>query len=358
MKKTKTNRDIFLNKPLVCCVSDIHVGVHQNGAQWHKITLDWAQWLSKELKKKKIEDIIISGDFFHYRDEIAVNTLHFATKVLDVWKDFNIIMLVGNHDAYYKDKSDVNSLSILDGWNNITVLSELSTADLFGRTTTFCPWGIKSSDIPESDLIFGHFEIKSFKQNMHKMCASGMSASDLLEKTNLVVSGHFHLRDERVYENGKILYLGNPFEMDFGDMDNKKGYYTLDFNTLKYEFTENKLSPKHKKIFLSDLAKAGKLTPEIKKQFTNNFIRFVVDRNISADEIDIVLKKFMSLQPTNINVEYAINFSKYRIEDDTIKDFSGVDIPVAIEEFVNLLEIENKKEVTDYTMSLFRRCAQ
>ena len=29
----------------------------------------------------------------------------------------------------------------------------------------------------------------------------------------------------------------------------------------------------------------------------------------------------MSLQPTNINVEYAINFSKYRIEDDNIKDF-------------------------------------
>ena len=106
----------------VCCIADLHFGVHQNNSMWHDIAMEWAIWLEKNLKKKKVKDIFISGDFFHYRNEIAVNTIQFATDVLRIWKDFNIVILIGNHDSYYKDRVDVNSLSILNGWNNITVI--------------------------------------------------------------------------------------------------------------------------------------------------------------------------------------------------------------------------------------------
>ena len=101
-----------LNQRKVCCVSDLHVGVHQNSSMWHDITVNWAIWLKTELQAKKVTDIIFPGDLFHYRDEIAVNTIHIVTQILNIWKDFNIVLLVGNHDAYYKDRSDVNSLSI------------------------------------------------------------------------------------------------------------------------------------------------------------------------------------------------------------------------------------------------------
>ena len=108
----------------ICCVSDIHVGVHQNSNMWHEISLKWARWLRDELKEKQITDIVIAGDLFHYRDEIAVNTIHVVTEMLRIWSDFQIYIIVGNHDAFYKDKSDINSLSILSGWSNITVFSE------------------------------------------------------------------------------------------------------------------------------------------------------------------------------------------------------------------------------------------
>ena len=65
----------------------------------------------------------------------------------------------------------------------------------------------------------------------------------------------------------------------------------------------------------------------------------------------------MSLGATNINVDYDINFSKYAVDEDTIKDFSGVDVPTAIQEFIDLMEIENKKEVADETLQLFRKCS-
>ena len=46
----------FRDNP-ICCISDIHIGVHQNGGIWHRIVLEWARWLDKQLQKKKIQDI-------------------------------------------------------------------------------------------------------------------------------------------------------------------------------------------------------------------------------------------------------------------------------------------------------------
>tara|TARA_R110002051_G_scaffold40225_1_gene83922 strand:- start:86 stop:523 length:438 start_codon:yes stop_codon:yes gene_type:complete len=144
--------------------------------------------------------------------------------------------------------------------------------------------------------------------------------------------------------------------MDFGDIDSDKGYYILDFNTLQYEFTENTLSPRHKKIYLSELVRQGKITEKVKQDFNNNFIRFIVDKNVSPDEIDIILQKFYTLNPLSINVDYAANFNKYKLDESVIHDFSGIDVEVAIKEFVNLIDMKNKKEVIDYTIDLYRKC--
>lgn len=348
--------NIFKNNK-ICCVSDIHIGVHQNSALWHEITIDWAKWLAKELKDKNIHDIMICGDLFHYRDEIAVNTIQVATEVLNIWRDFNIGILIGNHDSYYKDKVDVNSLSILSGWNNITIFDTVTTLQCFGRELTFCPWGTEVYEIPDtSDIVFGHFEIQSFKLNAFKVCDHGLNTDDLLAKGRLVLTGHFHTREERKYETGDIVYLGNPFQMDFGDVGQSKGYYILDIENSKYEFNENKISPKHIKLTLSNLVKTGKLTDSTKKLINGNIVRFIIDRNISPDEVDIVLRKFTSLNPVSLNVDYAINFDKFGLSNEQEYDLSGVDIPTAIEEFVNVLDIDDKNKVIDYTLDLYRRC--
>lgn len=344
------------NNNKICCVSDIHIGVHQNSSKWHDIAVSWAHWLSRELETKGITDILISGDMFHYRDEIAVNTLHVVSDILEIWKDFNIVMIVGNHDAYYKDRSDVNSLSILNGRDNVHVVSDITTDVIYNKTLTFCPWGTKIEDIPSCDIIFGHFEIQTFKQTAFKVCAEGINTKDILSRAPLIVSGHFHLREERVYDNGTILYLGNPFQMDFGDVDGIKGYYILDLTTSKYEFYRNLHSPEHKKIKLSELVEIGDITKEVRNDFENNFVKFIVDMNISPTDIDALMSKLSLLNPININVDYAINFNKYQIDEDSRTDFTGIDIKSAISEFVNLLDIENKSEVEARTIELFKKC--
>ena len=157
--------DIEFKQSKICCISDIHLGVHQNNSSWHKILLDWAQWLNQQLQKNKIQDIMICGDLFHYRDEIAVNSLHVANEFFDILHQYNIVMITGNHDCYYKDNSLVNSLSILKGRPNITIIDQCHSTTIFDKHVTFCPWGTKINEIKiKSDntintlLIFNIFQ--------------------------------------------------------------------------------------------------------------------------------------------------------------------------------------------------------
>ena len=346
---------IKINKPRVAIISDLHLGVHTNSPQWHEIAIDWANWLSKELKKQNIKDIIFCGDWYHNRSEISVSTLQVSADILKILEDFNIIALIGNHDIYYKHRTDVNSLSIFKNSKNISVIDKVTVINAFDKTLTLCPWGTTTNQIEQSDVIFGHFEIETFKMNSYKDCEEGLSVKELLSKSPLIISGHFHFRHEKKYGAGTILYVGNPFQMDFGDCDNVKGYHILDLDTQEYEFYENIISPHYKKVSLSDLVEATTITPEIRSQFTNNIIKFKIDRNISQEDLAILTSKLNLLRPESLQIEYDLSYNK--ISNDTNdKDLSGIDIPCAIEEFVNLLEIDDKSNILSYTLDLYNKC--
>ena len=134
------------------------------------------------------------------------------------------------------------------------------------------------------------------------VCHSGIKSSHLLNKTDLVMTGHFHSRDEREYNKGKIVYMGNPFQMDFGDSGLRKGYYTLDLSTKEHNFTQNTISPTHEKITLSGLVEHGDVDAHIKNKIKNNIVRFIVDRNIAPDEIEQLLRLLSSFKPLTLKI--------------------------------------------------------
>lgn len=352
----KFDKEIALSTNRVCCISDIHIGVHQNSLVWHETALKWAEWLKKELQKQKIKDIFILGDLYHYRDEIAVNTIHVVNQILKLWEEFNIVILVGNHDSYYKDRTDVNSLSILNGWKNIKIISDIYHCTILGKKASFVPWGADISKLETTDVMFGHLEIESFKMHSYKLCDHGLKSSDLLAKSNLIISGHFHLRDERKYNDKTILYLGNPFEMDFGDINDIKGYYILDFTDLSYKFFENTISPRHRKIAISELSQFAALSAtDIKNSINNNIVKILIDKNIQTDDIDLLIQKLSAHQPFNLSVDYSLYNNSVVINEDQACDISGVDMSKAIEEFIEVLDIDKKADISKYCVELYKK---
>jgi len=347
---------IKITKNRVGIISDLHLGVHTNSTYWHSIAIKWAYWLRDEFREKEIKDIVFCGDWHHNRSEISVNTLQVSADILEIFKEFNVIAILGNHDVYYKHRIDVNSLSIFKGRENITIVDEPTTVNAFGKTITLCPWETGTGQIPKSDVIFGHFEIETFKMNQYKVCEEGTKIKDILAKSGLVISGHFHTRHEKKYSKGTILYVGNPFQMDFGDVGNKKGYHILDLDSLEYTFYENTISPLYKKIKLSELIAYKNITSEVKRIFKGNIVKLNLDRQISREDLTFLTNKLLLLKPEKLNTEYDMSLSQCNNLTGE-RDLSGIDIQAAIEEFVSMLDVEESDSILSTTLDLFKKCS-
>jgi len=344
-------------KSKIAIISDLHLGVHSNSTFWHNIAIEWANWLKADLIKRNIKDIIFCGDWHHNRSEISVNTLQVSANILDILQEFNIFAIPGNHDMYFKHRTDVTSLSIFKHRKNVNIFDSITSVEWFDKTITFCPWNTNVEDIPKCDVIFGHFEIETFKVNSTKICEEGIKVKDLLVKSKLVFSGHFHTRHEKVYSAGTILYVGNPFQMDFGDAGNSKGYHILDLDSMEYDFIENKISPLYEKLTLSELVEEGTINSRIKHIVSNNIVKLKVDKNICQEDMNVLLSKLSLLKPESVTVDYDINFNRILDDSKHKEDMSGIDVSQAITDFINLLDIEEKKDIIDYTLDLYRKCS-
>ena len=99
------------------------------------------------------------------------------------------------------------------------------------------PW-INSENFEETEKLIkktkakvamGHLEVNGFKATRGHMMENGMD-SKVFNKFEKVYSGHFHTRSN----DGKIYYLGNPYEMFWNDVNDPRGFHIFDTETLEH----------------------------------------------------------------------------------------------------------------------------
>jgi DNA repair exonuclease SbcCD nuclease subunit len=328
--------------------SDIHLGLGQDSPIWHEIMLEFAKWASDIYRRCGIEEIIIPGDVFHNRSQISVETLTVAKKFFDYFKDFKAVYIsTGNHDCYKKDTSDVNSIKLLDGWQNIHIIDEKPVIidAPYGKKIGLVPWGTSLNDFPKCDVIFAHIEISSFYMNSYKVCEHGFSYKDLFKYAPVIISGHFHKMDHRTYNDGEIIYLGSPYQHNFGDAGDIRGIYVYDIKQDKFTFIENKISPKHVKVKTSEVVDEEKIK--------NNFVSLIVDSKIEDSELESIKANIVSKQVKVLKTDYEDKNDSFKTDLNENFEFETNDLLKNIEEYINSLDIEYKKEVEDYIKSLY-----
>lgn len=333
--------------------SDLHLGVHQNSQTWHNISLDLAAWIKSVMIQHKLDTIFFAGDVFHDRHEIGVNTLHVAKRFFNTLADFNIHILPGNHDAFLSSSVEVNSVEILEH-SKVFVHSKPTTLTVGDKTVTFCPWKTKLSDLEKVDMLVGHFEIQNFRMTAAKVCDHGDTSTDLLDKADVIITGHFHTREHRKYDNNKyILYLGSPYEMDFGDREQQKGLTIIDFDNFNTTFVQNEVTPKHYRLKISDLvAKKYNNLPELIK---SNIVSLHVDQKIDTLTLDLLITKLTQYSPLQFRTEFNI-LDTAQVDTKDVKKLS-IDIETAFHEFVEHVDTRaTKKEVLDKCLELYKAC--
>ena len=198
------------------------------------------------LEKNKIDTIVNMGDTFDNRRNIDIQSLEWVKiNYFDRLQQMGITVhtVIGNHDIYYKDTNDVNSVDLLlREYNNIIVYKEPTTINLGGLDILLLPWiteenkmrTLEAMDTTKADVVMGHLELNGFVATRGHMMEHGMDTS-VFDKFYKVYSGHYHTRSD----NGKIYYLGNPYEMFWNDVNDTRGFHIFDTKTIEHTPVNN-----------------------------------------------------------------------------------------------------------------------
>ena len=224
----------------VAIITDTHYGAKKGSKHLHDyFELFYKNVFFPALKEHGVEAVIHMGDAFDSRKSIDYQSLEWSKRVVfDNLKDYDVHMIIGNHDTYYKNTNEVNSPELLlQTYSNIKTYSEPTEVNIGGLDILLLPWINQSNETLSIDYIkktscrcaMGHLELRGFRVNRSLIMEHG-TESKLFEKFTKVYSGHYHTRSD----DGRIFYLGNPYEMYWTDVNDTRGFHIFDTETLEH----------------------------------------------------------------------------------------------------------------------------
>ena len=234
----------------VAIITDQHFGARKSS----KILHDYYGKFYKNiffpyLKENNIKTVVDMGDTFDNRRTIDLWAIDWArTNYFDVLHEMGIRVhtVVGNHTAYYKDTNEINTIDLLlKQYDNITTYAEVEEIKLGDLNVLLVPWINSENEETTFDTIrnsqskvaMGHLELNGFRAHRGHVMEDGMDI-DAFEKFDKVYSGHYHTRSD----NGKIYYLGNPYEMFWNDVNDPRGFHIFDTETTEHTPVNNPYS--------------------------------------------------------------------------------------------------------------------
>ena len=121
-------------------------------------------------------------------------------------------------------------------------MKETTSIEVGGLNILLVPW-INSENQEMSHALInksrasvcmGHLELIGFRVHRGYIMEHGTDAS-IFNKFDKVFSGHYHTRSD----NGKIFYLGNPYEIYWNDCNDTRGFHLFDTETKELTAVDN-----------------------------------------------------------------------------------------------------------------------
>ena len=324
------------------CFTDIHYGLKQNSRLHLQDCERFIDWFIAEAKARDCETCIFLGDWHHHRASVNVATMNASIKGLKKINDAfeKVYFILGNHDLYYREKRDMNSVEYARDLSNFVMIDDMFLQD----DVAIIPWLVGDEHKKVSKMkckyMFGHFELPYFKMNaMVEMPDHGGIKAEHLSGPEYVFSGHFH---KRQYKNN-IHYMGNAFPHNYADVaDDDRGAMFLEWGSepVYVNWTE---CPKYRVFTLKQLLDNHE---NLLDKYT--YARVKLDISISYEEATFVKEKFAEQYDVRELQLIPIKEEEQDFEGSEIK-FESVDqIVIQQLETIESSTIERQKLIDIY----------
>lgn len=315
-------------------VADPHIGAHKNDKIWIKQAEFLFDQIHDTCTRENIKQVIVVGDWFDSRLSVDVSTLCTSYEILSKLSDLDIILLLGNHDQYYKNLPYPNSLTVFESLPHVRLISEPTEIE----NVIFLPWSLQKYDLTQYNkpFVIGHFDISDFfvadedsKKNRYK--------KEEFEKFMFVITGHFHTPSQK----GNIMYCGAPYHLSFSEEGAKMGYYIFDDQADNFvRFIENERYAKYIRISTEDA-----LEPTM---IEGNIVRLIYSKDYGTQGNNEKLEKVQSLHPLKLDTDFSNISINTEDENEETSENSVMESINTKEIFVNYIKTITLPEHLEY----------
>lgn len=244
----------------IAILNDTHCGV-RNASEIYLNNAEqfYTDIFFPKLEEEGIKHILHLGDYYDHRKFVNFKALTQNRKsFLNILREKHITMdiIPGNHDVYYKNTNELNSLKECLGhyMNEVNIIMEPEVKRYGSLNIALLPWicaenyehSMEFVKNCKADWLGGHLELKGFEVLRGLKAPEGMDPG-IFNKFEMVLSGHYHCSSRK----DNIWYLGSQLEFTWNDAHDPKYFHIVDTETREITKVQNPYTLYHK-IYYDD----------------------------------------------------------------------------------------------------------
>ena len=261
----------------------------------------------KYIKENNIKTVFHLGDLVEDRVYVDYYTINSIQKnFLDFFENngIKLFTILGNHDLYFKNSNDVSSSVLSKKYNNIEVITSKTLIETLGFKFNLVPYNEEVDPEIKADFLMMHTD-------------TSISQDKVVNNYKHILSGHIH--NTVSYNDGHIIFVGAPYQINWNNFNSKVGFYVYD--EPEFRFIVNETSPKFIKLTLYDdystikgLDEYSKINnSDLKELISKNYCKIYTSNKINENTFKQLQEDLIS----NVADDH-FEFSQVILDEETI----------------------------------------
>ena len=345
----------------IAIVTDTHFGARNDNLNFNDYFYKFYDNIFfPTLKDRGITTCVHMGDVVDRRKYISYRIANdFRNRFVARFKelDIDLHIIIGNHDTYYKNTNEVNSMEELVGKDRYEIYTGPQIVKFDGTPILFMPWinannyseSLKFLKTAKADILMGHLEISGFQMYRGHLSEVGYD-KELFRRFDTVFSGHFHHKSD----DGQIYYLGTPYEIYWNDFEDPKGFHIFDTSTRELERIINPYTL-FKKIYYDDTQED--YNNHDVAQYKEQYVKLIVVNKKDLYEFDKFVDRLLAADAFDVKIiEDFSEWDASNVSDDIVENTE--DTMTLLERYVDELDVTLDKARLKNTMKSLYNEAQ
>ena len=274
-----------------------------------------------ECENHGIKQIVHLGDYYDHRKFVNFKALNHNRRIfLDQIRKRGMSMdiIPGNHDTFYKNTNELNSLKECLGhyMNEVHIIMEPTVMQYDSLKLGLLPWICQDNyDLCmnfirdcRADWIGSHLELNGFEVMRGLTNKHGMDPK-LFSRFEIVLSGHYHCSSKK----DNIWYLGSQMEFFWSDAHDAKYFHILDTETREMIKIRNPYTLFEKILYNDEEMDYNNYN----KDLTNKFVKVIVVNKTDPFIFDRFIDNIQNQKIYELKI--AENFNEFigaNVEDE------------------------------------------